>query len=93
MFFVLVKSYWSDVSVSGVEGLQTPVGPERIRRRANASRAFRPHLATGHRAVQQVSVGNSNDVSRASGKKREWRPSPTRRTENESLSFTSGGHV
>lgn len=44
-------------TVAGVERLQVAVGPEGVRWRANAPRAVRPHLAAGHRALQQVSVG------------------------------------
>lgn len=32
------------------------MGPKGVRRCANAPRAIRPHLAAGHRALQQVSV-------------------------------------
>lgn len=34
--------------------LQVAVGASRVWRRAHAARAFRPHLAAGHRALQQV---------------------------------------
>lgn len=34
--------------------LQVALGASGVRRRAHAARAFRPHLATGHRALQQV---------------------------------------
>ena len=36
-------------------GLQAQVGPGGVRRGAPAPRAQRPHLAAGHRALQQVS--------------------------------------
>lgn len=42
--------------------LQITMGPEGVRGRANAARTVRPHLASGHRSLQQVSE-RQNSIS------------------------------
>jgi hypothetical protein len=41
-------------NVAELVRLQAVVGAARVRRRGDAARALRPHLAAGHRALQQV---------------------------------------
>lgn len=54
------------VVVAVLERLQIAVGSERVRGRANATRAVRPYLASGHRSLQQVSERqNSIGLSRS----------------------------
>lgn len=46
--------YVPSVLVAVMVRLQTQVGPEGVRWRRDAARPLRPHMETGHRALQQV---------------------------------------
>lgn len=52
----LIPRFAIVVTLSVMVRLQTALGTEGVRRRPDAARAIRSHLATGHRTVQQVCI-------------------------------------